>query len=278
MIAIEGLSFGYGTGGFSLEIPALRVARGEKIAFIGPSGSGKTTLARMLMGFQEPNRGKVYLEIDGKKADGSLNRKVQMIFQNPGESLSHRMKVLDLVKEPLDIAGILPPPERRQRVLRLLEEVQLPSEAAFTEKYPHQLSGGEIQRVAIARALALDPDLLIADEPTSALDPSIQAKVLKLLLQVQENRGLSILFITHDISVARKVSDRMAVMVEGRIVEEGPAHQVIDHPQHPFTKAILASAPSLQEAQMIGEEGDLPPRSRGPTLSPQTPSPLQTAS
>jgi peptide/nickel transport system ATP-binding protein len=230
---------------------------GETLALIGPSGSGKTTLARMLMGFQEPTRGKVFLEADGKKADGPLNRKVQMIFQNPGESLSHRMKVLDLVKEPLDIAGILPLPERRQRVLRLLEEVQLPSHTAFTEKYPHQLSGGEIQRVAIARALALDPDVLIADEPTSALDPSIQAKVLKLLLQLQENRGLSVFFITHDISVARKVSDRIAVMVEGRIVEEGSAYQVTGHPQHPFTKAILAAAPSFHEAER-SEWKDLP--------------------
>lgn len=169
-----------------------------------------------------------------------------MIFQNPGESLSHRLTVLDLVSEPLEVAGRLSKEERQRKALQLIAEVQLPQDQTVIQKHPHELSGGELQRVAIARSLALDPDLLIADEPTSALDPSIQAKVLKLLLHIQENRGLSILFITHDIAVARKISDRIAVMYEGRIVEEGLTSQVITDPQHPCTKALVTSAPSLQ--------------------------------
>jgi peptide/nickel transport system ATP-binding protein len=227
---------------------SLTLYGGETLALVGPSGSGKTTLARMLMGFEPPTAGAIIWESHNAGMEGTFNRHVQMVFQNPGESLSHRMKVLELVREPLDVAEVLPTEQRIGKVLQLLEEVQLPSDTDFIEKYPHQLSGGEQQRVAIARALALDPEVLIADEATSALDPSIQAKILKLLLHIQENRGLSILFITHDLAVARKISDRIAVMVQGRIVEEGLAHRVITKPQNSFTRNLIASAPSLQDS------------------------------
>lgn len=230
----------------------LAIYGGETLALVGPSGSGKTTLARMLMRFLPPTSGRIYLEDQELRRNRGFSSRVQMIFQNPGESLSHRLRVLDLVSEPLEVAGRLAKEERRQKALQLIGEVQLPQDQTVIQKHPHELSGGELQRVAIARSLALDPDLLIADEPTSALDSSIQAKVLKLLLNIQENRGLSILFITHNIAVARKISDRIAVMHKGRIVEEGPASQIITTPEHPCTKALVASAPSLQKVETNG--------------------------
>ncbi|MBC7105722.1 MAG: ATP-binding cassette domain-containing protein, partial [Firmicutes bacterium] len=175
--------------------------------------------------------------------------RVQMVFQQPGESLSHRLNVLQAVKEPLDVQQRGTEEERLSVVKRVLAEVELPCDDGFLKKYPHQLSGGEVQRVAIARALVLDPKLLIADEPTAALDASVQANVLKLLLDLQEKRGLAILFITHDLAVARKVSDRVAVMLEGRIVEEGPTWEIMASPAHPLTRSLLAWAgPQLPPA------------------------------
>jgi len=230
----------------------LTIYGGETLSLVGPSGSGKTTLARMLMRFLQPTSGRIYFEDQEVKEDGRFSSRVQMIFQNPGESLSHRLTVVDLVSEPLEVAGTIPKEICHQKAIELIGEVQLPQDKALIRKYPHQLSGGELQRVAIARSLALGPDLLIADEPTSALDSSIQAKVLKLLLNIQENRGLSILFITHDIAVASKISDRIAIMHEGRIVEEGLVSQIITAPKHPCTKALVASAPSLQKLETNG--------------------------
>lgn len=167
-----------------------------------------------------------------------------MIFQNPGESISHHMSVLQAVKEPLDIRNNEGEEEKLARVKRVLDEVELPSDDAFLYNYPHHLSVGEAQRVAIARALVLNPRVLVADEPTSALDASVQAKIFKLLLNLQEKRGLAILLITHDIALAKKVSDKLAVMVQGRIVEEGPAGEVVNNPRHAYTKRLLALAPN----------------------------------
>ena len=220
---------------------------GETLSLVGPSGSGKTTFARMLMGLLEPTEGTVYLENQGTKVDDGFYRRVQMVFQNPGESLSHRMTVLELVREPLDVQRVCSKQEAEEKAVNVIEEVQLPVHRDFLTTYPHHLSGGELQRVAIARALVLDPDLLIADEPTSALDPSVQAKILKLLLGLQENRGLSMLFITHDVAVARKISDRMAVMIGGRVVEEGPLSKILSSPTNSYTRALIASAPSLHK-------------------------------
>jgi len=218
----------------------LHIEGGETLALVGQSGSGKTTLAKTIMGLHQPTGGAVYLEdvrVGNRGKD--FFRKVQMIFQNPGESLSHRLSVLEAVMEPLEIHGMETSEERKDKAIRALGEVELPQTEDFLNKYPHHLSGGEMQRVVIARALVLDPALLIADEPTAFLDASVQAKVLKLLLNLQEQRGLSMLYITHDIAAARKVSDRIAVMLDGRIIEEGPSNEVVAVPKQDYTKRLL---------------------------------------
>lgn len=216
---------------------------GETVALVGESGSGKTTLAKAIIGLLKPDNGEIWLE--GEKLaerSGDFYRRVQMIFQNPGESISHRMNVLQAVKEPLDIQRAGGEDQKKERVKRALLDVELPSDDDFLSKYPHHLSGGEAQRVAIARALVLNPGILIADEPTSALDASVQAKILKLLMNLQEKRGLAILLITHDIALARKVSDRMAVMVKGRIIEEGNTAELVSRPKHYYTQCLMGLA------------------------------------
>lgn len=222
----------------------LSLCEGETLALVGESGSGKTTLARVIMGLLKADEGQVLLDSGGENGKyAGIHEWVQMIFQNPGESISHRMNVLQAVKEPLDINKKGSEEEKLARVKAVLTDVELPADDGFLRKYPHHLSGGEVQRVAIARALVLNPKVLIADEPTSALDPSVQAKILKLLLNLQEKRGLAILLITHDLALARKVSDRLAVMLKGRIVEEGPTAAVLSRPCSVYTRSLLAAAP-----------------------------------
>lgn len=221
---------------------------GETLALVGESGSGKTTLARTLMGLLKAEKGEILLE--GEKncwSSRKLHDAVQLVFQNPRESISHRMNILQAVKEPLDIHKRGSEEEKKARVRQVVGEVELPVDEGFLEKYPHQLSGGEAQRVAIARALVLNPKILIADEPTSALDASVQAKILKLLLKLQENRGLAMLLITHDLALARKVSDRMAVMFKGRIVEEGVTWALLKEPRHAYTRRLLGHASALEQ-------------------------------
>ncbi len=225
---------------------SLTLEHGETLALVGQSGSGKTTLARMISGILDPDTGEVFLERSKSDQQGKdFHRTVQLVFQNPGEALSHRLTVIEAVREPLEIQGIGTREEREEMTRKAIAEVELPTNKEFLEEYPHHLSGGELQRVNIARALVLNPKVLIADEPTAFLDSSIQAKVLKLLMNLQENRGLSMLFITHDIAVARKISDRIAVMKEGRIVETGPASQVVTNPYHPYTQSLLKAASEL---------------------------------
>lgn len=219
---------------------SLHIEGGETLALVGQSGSGKTTLAKTIMGLHRPTEGAVYLEdVKVGKRGKEFFKKVQMIFQNPGESLSHRLSVLEAVMEPLEIQGIGTREERESRAIQVLGEVELPQTTDFLNKYPHHLSGGEVQRVGIARALVLDPALLIADEPTAFLDASVQAKILKLLLNLQEGRGLSLLYITHDIAAARKVSDRIAVMRDGGIIEEGPSNEIVAAPRNAYTSNLL---------------------------------------
>jgi len=231
----------------------LHIDAGETLALVGQSGSGKTTLAKTIIGLHQPSGGEVFF--DGTQVvnrDKGFYRKVQMIFQNPGESLSHRLSVLEAVMEPLEVQGVGTKEERREKAIEVIGEVELPQTEDFIHKYPHHLSGGEMQRVAIARALVLDPVLLIADEPTAFLDASIEAKILKLLLNLQEHRGLSMLYITHNIAVARKVSDRIAVMLNGRIIEEGPTNQIIAAPKQAYTRSLLDAASSLHRFETRG--------------------------
>jgi len=233
----------------------LHIEAGETLALVGQTGSGKTTLAKTIMGLHQPTEGAVYLEdikVDNRGKD--FYKRVQMVFQNPGESLSHRLSVLEAVMEPLDIQGLGTREERKEKAIQLLSEVELPQTGDFLSKYPHHLSGGEMQRLAIARALVLDPVLLIADEPTAFLDASIQAKILKLLLSLQEQRGLSILYITHDIAAARKVSDKIAVMLDSKIIEEGPSNEIITAPKEGYTKSLLRAASALRSTESAGIE------------------------
>ncbi len=246
LLAVQGLSKSFEELK-AVDDVSLEIRSGETLALVGQSGSGKTTLARTIMGLHEASAGRVYLEgKEIKKRDRDFYRRVQMISQNPGEALSHRLSVLELVTEPLEVQQIGTAEERLERAVRAIGEVELPLADRFLNTYPHHLSGGELQRVTIARALVLDPELLIADEPTAFLDASVGAKILKLLLNLQENRGLSMIYITHDIAAARKVSDRIAVMFNGRIIEEGASSAVVTAPQQSYTAALLGSASALR--------------------------------
>ncbi|MDZ7838905.1 MAG: dipeptide/oligopeptide/nickel ABC transporter ATP-binding protein [Actinomycetota bacterium] len=201
-----------------LQSVGLNIFEGETVTLLGRSGCGKTTLAKIIMGLVAADGGNIYLE-DGRveRWDSGFYGLVQMIFQDIRSAISHRLKVIDAVMEPLVIRKWGNRHQRTERVKQVLAEVQLPQNQEFLLSYPHHLSGGELQRIAIARALILSPKLIIADEPTSSLDASIQAKILKLLNQIQEQRGLGMLFITHDLGVARKVSDRILRLHEGII-------------------------------------------------------------
>ncbi|MFP4027893.1 MAG: ABC transporter ATP-binding protein [Candidatus Brocadiia bacterium] len=244
-LTVKDLSKSYG-GKLILDGINLTVFEGETLALVGESGSGKTTLARCVVGLLEADRGE--LELEEKKIqnrDRAFHQRVQLIFQNPREAISHRMNVLEAVREPLDVQKTGSPGERKLKVKAALRDAELPDDEDFLHRYPHHLSGGEIQRVVIARALVLEPEVLIADEPTSFLDASVQAKIIKLLNNLQEERGLSMLFITHDIALARKSSDRIAVLSEGQIVETGPTGRVLSRPSHPYTRTLADSASHL---------------------------------
>lgn len=221
----------------------LTLYEGETLALVGESGSGKTTLSKVIMGIYNQDSGEVFLEsLRVNKRDMAFYSRVQLIFQNPRESISHRMNVMDVVLEPLVLHRKGTKEEMTSRAKEVLDLVELPSDYEFVKRYPHQLSGGEVQRVAIARALALGPKLLIADEPTSSLDPSVQAKIMKLLLNLQDKMGLGMLFITHDIALARKVSDRVAIMLRGQIVETGRTDEIMSCPEHNYTRRLIDCA------------------------------------
>jgi peptide/nickel transport system ATP-binding protein len=225
---------------------SLDIKSGETLALVGQSGSGKTTLAKAIMGLAPLASGDLFVEGAPVTDPGrDYYQRIQMVFQNPGESLSHRLSVLQLVMEPLDVQKRGTKQGRAEMAVRTIGEVELPQTKDFLATYPHHLSGGELQRVAIARALVTDPDLLIADEPTAFLDASVSAKILRLLLNLQERRGLSLLFITHDIATARKVSDRIAVMQAGKIVETGPAERITTSPGTAYLRRLLEAAASL---------------------------------
>ncbi|KOG88227.1 ABC transporter ATP-binding protein, partial [Streptomyces varsoviensis] len=231
---------------------SLTIRPGETVGVVGESGSGKTTLGRMLVRLLEPSGG--VLRYRGRDIGGLRERELrgfrgeaQMVFQDPVSSLNPRRSIGESIADPLRTAGELTGSEIEERVRRLLHRVGLDPDAYH--RYPHEFSGGQRQRVGIARALAPEPKLIVCDEPVSALDVTTQAQVVELLGDVQRESGIALVFIAHDLAVVRQVSDRVVVMRDGRIVEEGPADAVYDAPRHPYTRGLLAAAPSLAPAE-----------------------------
>ena len=234
--AVDGVSF--------------HIRKGETLALVGESGCGKTTVSRCILRALSPTSGEVRFTVNGKQVDlaalskrelKGYRRHMQMVFQDPFSSLNPRMGIADIIGEPLLVNGMRNAEERRKRVAELLDMVQLPR--AYRNRFPHAFSGGQRQRIGIARALALNPSLIVADEPVSALDVSVQAQILNLLLDLQDRLGLTYLFVAHDLSVVKHVSDRVAVMYVGRIVEIAETKKLFESPRHPYTEALLSAVP-----------------------------------
>ena len=246
----------------------LSIAEGRTLGLVGESGCGKTTAGRVVVGLYPFTDGRVIFSKDGRQLDlrtlsreqmREYHRRVQIVFQDPFSSLSPRMRVSAIVGEPLIVQKVCKGEALRSEVRRLLSIVGLRPQHA--DRFPHEFSGGQRQRIGLARALALKPSLVVADEPVSALDMSVQAQILNLMIDLQRELGLSYLFIAHDLSVVRYVSDRVAVMYLGRIVETGDAETVFRAPRHPYTEALLASSPSLDPARKQAApvlQGDVP--------------------
>lgn len=230
--AVEGVSF--------------TVAAGETLGLVGESGCGKSTLGRTIMRLEDPTGGRVLFEgKDVAHASKSelfqIRRDIQAIFQDPYSSLNPRMTIGEIVREPLEVHGRGTKAEQIEKVRALLETVGLTGE--MLDRYPHEFSGGQRQRVGVARALALDPKLVIADEPVSALDVSVRSQILNLMVRLQKERNLAYIFISHDLSVVEHISDSIAIMYLGRIVEIGPADEVFANPSHPYTRVLIGAIP-----------------------------------
>ncbi|OGI30826.1 MAG: hypothetical protein A2287_02630 [Candidatus Melainabacteria bacterium RIFOXYA12_FULL_32_12] len=275
LIKIKGLSkeFPIKKGFFNKQVGAiyavnnvnLEIHNGETVGLVGESGCGKSTTGRCIIGLTNPTAGSIkYNEIELVNADNkiikSCRKKMQIIFQNPYSSLNPRMTVKKTLEEPLIIHKTIPKSEINNRISELLDMVGL--NPNILNRYPHEFSGGQRQRIGIARALALKPEFIVADEPVSALDLSIQAQIINLLQDLKKELGLTYLFISHDLGVVRYVSDRVAVMYLGEIVELAPVDLLYSNPQHPYTKALLSAvpvpSPNSNLSKRILLQGDLP--------------------
>ena len=247
---------------------------GETLGIVGESGCGKSTVAKLLMNLERPTAGTIrYKGEDISKLSGralkAVRRNIQMVFQDPYTSLNPRMTVGDIIGEPFDIhPEVAPKGDRRGRVRELLDVVGLNPE--YINRYPHQFSGGQRQRIGIARGLALRPEIIVADEPVSALDVSVQAQVVNLMEKLQDEFGLSYMFIAHDLSIVRHISDRVGVMYLGKMAELGTDEQIYEHPTHPYTQALLSAVPvpdpeAREGRERIVLEGDVPSPANPPS-------------
>jgi peptide/nickel transport system ATP-binding protein len=251
---------------------------GHSLGLVGESGCGKTTTGKLLVRLIDPSSGHIFLSdknqnmtdlatLKGKDLK-TFRQRVQMIFQDPYESLNPRMTIFDAVAEPLVVQGIGTLPEREERVAQLLEKVGLTPASSFIFRYPHELSGGQRQRVAIARALVVNPDFVVADEPTSMLDVSIRTGVMNLMMDLADQLHVSYLYITHDLAVARYTSQELAVMYMGKMVEYGPTEEILQHPTHPYTRALISAVP-VPDPAVRREEPDI----KGSISKPVDPKP-----
>lgn len=256
-VSLHGLSFQYGRASLLSRRPAPRILHdidllvpaGRTVGLVGESGSGKSTIAKLMLGLLAPSQGRALL--DGRPLAAmparARARRIQMVFQDPYSSLNPRRTINEILTAPLRVHGMGDAATRAASVRRMMDAVGLVP--AFAARYPRELSGGQRQRVAIARALMLEPQLLICDEPTSALDVSVQAQILNLLMELQRERGLGYLFISHNLAVVQHIADEIVVLQGGRVVERGPAGQVYFAPVHPYTQKLIGATLAVPELQ-----------------------------